>query len=317
MALHWYLKKEFFDTSDDIEAVSIHYTWSPLGASPDWEAHRESRSMAAGEYLRTGVGEVAKYGPPAPVVPQDVHARRRKKILKLPNEVRDPETGAWTGNYLLHYYYEIVQSGYRHYSPIFTDEIRTREVVFFEPVGETGGGCVNWSVYDWDAPQFSPAEDPRMVELFGDDFPLRPFKFYGNDNREAFSIAKKAAVDSLPLPRRFTTRISAPVGAVVRLRLHTGNWGLPEHERWEDYWLDEAFVMTANADPLILTPLGTEVAPAPRSTVAPELLIGNPYAYLLPGYGPDSWALASSNPRDDLSAADDALADRRELVAVG
>ena len=46
---------------------------------------------------------------------------------------------------------------------------------------------------------------------------------------------------------------------------------------WEAYWLNESFVMEAGLEPLVLTPLGTEVAPAPHSTVAPELLVGNPY----------------------------------------
>ena len=64
--MNWYLKKEYFDIADDIEAVSIHYTWTPLGKAPDWSAHRESRLMPAGEYLATGVGEVSKYGPAAP-----------------------------------------------------------------------------------------------------------------------------------------------------------------------------------------------------------------------------------------------------------
>jgi hypothetical protein len=276
MALHWYLKKEFFDTSDDIEAVFIHYTCSPLGTAPDWST-AETRSMPAGEHLRTGVGEVARYGPPAPVVPQVVHPRLRKKVLTLPNEIRDPETDAYTETYRLHYFYKVIQGGSRRYSRVLTDEIRTREVVFLDPLGVTGGACVNWSVSDWDAPQFAPTEDPRMVDRFGEDFPLRPFKFYGTDNKEAFSIAKKAALDSLPLPHRFSARLSAPVGATVRVRLHTGNGGVPEAQRWEAYWLDESFVMEAGLEPLVLTPLGIEVAPAPQSTVAPELLVGNPY----------------------------------------
>ena len=75
--MNWYLKKEYFDTADDIEAVNIHYTWTPLGKTPDWSAHRESRLMPAGEYLKTGVGEVSKYGPVALAVPQHLHPNRR------------------------------------------------------------------------------------------------------------------------------------------------------------------------------------------------------------------------------------------------
>ena len=67
----------------------------------------------------------------------------------------------------------------------------------------------------------------------------------------------------------------------MRLRLHTGNGGVPEAQRWEAYWLDESFVMTAHMDPLVLTPLGTQVAAVPLSVVTPDLLLGNPYAPLL------------------------------------
>ena len=145
-----------------------------------------------------------------------------------------------------------------------------------------GGTCAYWSVADWDAPQFSPTEDPQFVAQFGEDHPLRQYKFYGTENREAFGVAKKAALDTLPLPHRFTARVSAPVGIPVPLRFHVGNWGLPEHQRWEDYWLDEVFVMTANAEPFVVAPLGTEPTPEPVTPVTPDLLTGNPYSPLLP-----------------------------------
>ncbi len=91
------------------------------------------------------------------------------------------------------------------------------------------------------------------------------------------SVAKSAVVDTLPLPRRFQARVQAPVGSSVVYRLHVGNWGLPEAQRWEAYWLNESFVMEAGMEPLVLTPLGTEVAAAPQNTVVPELLVGNPF----------------------------------------
>ena len=310
MALNWYLKKEYFDTADDIEQVLIHYTCAPLGGTPDW-TQAESRAMPAGELLRTGVGEVAKYGPPAPAVPQHVHPRLRKKVLRLPNEVFDPALGAWTGDYQLYYVYEVIRNGDRTFSPVFVDEIRTREVVMLDPLGVTGGACVNWSVYDWDAPQFSPTEEPAFVERYGEDHPLRQHKFYGTEDREAFAVAKKALVDTLPLPRQFTARISAPVGAVMRVRLHVGNWGLPEHQRWEDYWLDESFVMQPELEPLVLTPLGTQVAAQPLSVVTPDLLVGNPYAGLVP-------SAPTVELTEAVRAAEEILATpARELVAVG
>lgn len=272
-----YLKKEFFDTTDDIADVIVHYTCSPLGTPADW-AQVQSRSMPAGATLKAGVGQVAKYGPAAPEIPQHVHPRLRKKVLSLPDNVWDPAIGGWNGNYLFHYFYEIVRTdGQRGLTEAVTEEIAVRDVVFLEPLGVTGPACVNWSVYDWDAPQFSPTEDPEYTARFGEDSPLQQVKFYSTPDQEAFAIAKSAVVDTLPLPRRFQARIQAPVGSTVVYRLHVGNWGLPEARRWEAYWLDESFVMERGLAPLILTPLGTDVAPAPQSTVAPELLVDNPY----------------------------------------
>ena len=280
-----YLKKEFWDTDEGIQTVLIHYTVSPLGLPANWAANAESRSMPAGELLRTGVGEVAKYGPPAPAVPQFVHPRLRKKVLNLPNEIWDSRINAWTADYSLHYFYETVRYGdFRSFTPVLTDEIRTREIVLIDPLGVISGACTNWSVSDWDAPQFSPMEDPNFVAYFGEDHPLRQTKFYGTTNQEAFGVAKKAFVDLLPLPHHFRARVQAPVGATVRLRFHMGDWGLPEYRRWETYILDESFVMTPGAPSLVFAPLGTMSAPAPIVRVTPDLLIGNPYALLLPGY---------------------------------
>ena len=308
-----YLKKEFFDTSDDIQDVVIHYTCSPLGEAADW-SQVQSRSMPAGVQLKTGVGEVAKYGPAAPAVPQVVHPRLRKKVISLPNEVWDPRLGAWTGNYLLHYFYEIIRSDERSFSPVFVDEMRTREVVVLDPLGVIMGSCVNWSVYDWDAPQFSPTEDPEFVARFGEDHPLQQIKFYGTPDQESFAVAKKAIVDTLPLPRRFTAKVSAPVGATVRVRLHVGNWGLPEAQRWEDYWLpNESFVMEREMEPLVLTPLGSEVAAAPLSVVTPDLLIGNPYAPLVA----EAQMVATVRQAEAALASPADTTPARELVAIG
>ena len=286
--MKWYLKKDFFDTVDDLEAVLIHYTCAPRGMTADWSL-AESRLMPPGELLKTSIGQVASYGPPPPAIPQLAHPRLRRQVLRLPDQIWDDRLGASTGEYSLHYCYEIVRSGERFFSSVYTDEMCTRDVVFVDPLGVIGGVSAYWSVYDWEAPQLSPMEDPAFIAIFGEDHPLRQQNFSGlagSADREAFAIAKKACIDVLPLPRRFTARVSAPAGAPVRLRFLVGNWGLPEHQRWEDYWLDETFVMTRGAEPLVVAPLGLQPVAAPLTRVRPELLAGNSYAPLLPGYLP-------------------------------
>jgi hypothetical protein len=285
MALHWYLKKEYWDTSDDIEWVGIHYTWVPFGQAPDWNAHRESRFMPAGEELRTGVGLTGKALPP--YVPQQIHHRLRKKILKMPNDIWDEAAGVWTGEYNLHYYYEVLQRGERSNTPVYTDEIRTREVILLSPNHVISGSCAYWSVSDWDAPQFSPTEDPRFVSMYGEDSPLRSFKLYGTPEhlQDSFSRAKKALVDKIPLPHRFTARISAPVGMPVRLRFHVGQQEVPGHASWEDYWLDEMFIMAPGLEPFVCAPMGSEITNQYMHPTLPlDWLRGNPYAHLVPGF---------------------------------
>lgn len=285
--MNWYLKKEFFDPYDGIDDVVIHYTCSPLGTPANWTHNPESRSMPAGQILRTSVGEVAKYGPAAPRVPQYVHPRLRKKVVSMPLEILDGRTGGWTTEYNFHYFYEILTGAHRDYTPVVTEEIRSREILLVDALGILSGACTNWSVYDWDAPQFGPMEDPRVIADFGEDHPLRQPKFYGAADQEAFGVAKKALVDTLPLPHGFSVRVSAPVGATVRLRFHGGDWGLPEMQRWESYFLlNESFVMTRQAPPQVYAPFGTRPATGPLSRVTPELLHGNPYAPLIPGYQP-------------------------------
>ena len=51
MALSFYMKKTFADNEPGIELVNLHYTWTPLGEMPNWEAHRETRAMPRGGVL--------------------------------------------------------------------------------------------------------------------------------------------------------------------------------------------------------------------------------------------------------------------------
>lgn len=123
MAWH-YLIKEYYDYADDIEGVNIHYLWTLLDGVPDWENQRVTRFMP----------RVQPPTPPGNKVPIDVTgeaaapttARLRRKILKLPQEVLDPQSGIPTDHYLLHHYFEVFQDGHRQYSPLYTEELHTK-----------------------------------------------------------------------------------------------------------------------------------------------------------------------------------------------
>ena len=118
----FYLEKEFYDYADDIEGVNIHYAWTPLGDTPDWDAQRVTRFMPLLRSPAQLLGTEPVSMPP-PLASDSDPPRLRKKVLKLPTEIPDAEDGSVTNRYLLHHYFEIFQDGYRHYSPLFTEEI--------------------------------------------------------------------------------------------------------------------------------------------------------------------------------------------------
>ena len=122
MTWHYEIK-EFYDYADDIEGVNIHYLWTPLDGVPDWENQRITRFMPRVQ-PPTSPGSKASLGMTDSVASTAVHLRR--KILKLPQEIPDLESGRPTDRYLLHHYFEIFQDGHRQYSPLYTEELHTK-----------------------------------------------------------------------------------------------------------------------------------------------------------------------------------------------
>ncbi|MEW6299801.1 MAG: hypothetical protein AB1671_19075, partial [Thermodesulfobacteriota bacterium] len=242
MALSFYIKKTFVDNAPDIELVNIHYTWTPLGQPPDWEAHRETRMMPRGGVLIRGMGgttldeagEFVQTSAERIELPDD---GIRRKVIRLPNAILDPATGQYTEHYAVHHYFEIFRHGKREQSPLYTEEIVSKEVEFVDFYGTLGGMCIFWSIYDWDAPQYQPTEVPEFIERYGEDSPYRSYKFYGVEDKETFSRIRSEMLQALPLPRRFVGKIRGPKGAQVHQSWHVGGlWTPNRHERWEDYW---------------------------------------------------------------------------------
>ena len=106
----FHLEKVYYDFAPDIEAVSIHYVWTPIGEHPDWERERHTRFMPL-VYAPVGLAV-----PPAPL---------RRQMLKLPRCVAHPAMGEPTAKYLLHHYFEVFQGGHRRFSPLYTEEVDT------------------------------------------------------------------------------------------------------------------------------------------------------------------------------------------------
>jgi hypothetical protein len=118
----FHLEKVYYDFAPDIEAVSIHYLWTPIGEQPDWERERHTR------FVPLVYAPVGRAVPPAPL---------RRKMLKLPRRIPDSASGNLTAKYLLHHYFEVFQSGHRRFSPLYTEAVDT----------ETGA-CVPYQAAD-------------------------------------------------------------------------------------------------------------------------------------------------------------------------
>jgi hypothetical protein len=239
----FYIKKTYVDAEPGIELVNIHYTWTPLGELPNWEAHRETRAMPRGGVLMRGMGGTTldESGMAVQTAVEKVELPddgTRRKIIRLPKAIPDPAApGGYRENYTFHHYFEIFRNGKREQSPLYTEEIVSKEVEYLDFQGTLGGMCIFWSIYDWDAPQYQPTEESCFIERFGEDSPYRSHKFYGSEDMENFGRIRSEMLRSLPTPRRFVGKIYGPKGTQVHQRWHVGGlWDPDPARRWEDYW---------------------------------------------------------------------------------
>ena len=173
----FYIKRNYVDNGPGIEMVNIHYTWTPLNQAPDWEAHRETRSMPRGGTLMRGFGGTTldETGESVQTQGQVIELPDdgvRRKVIRLPSDVWDPGQEKHVEEYVFHHYYEIFRDGKREESPLYTEEIVAQEVEFADNDGTLGGMCIYWSIYDWDAPQYQPTEVPEFIEKYGEGQPL-------------------------------------------------------------------------------------------------------------------------------------------------
>src|SRR5262245_40124119 len=134
----FYIKKTYVDSAPGIELVNIHYTWTPLGQIPNWEVHRETRMMPRGGTLMRGMGGTTldESGMAIQTAVEKVELPddgTRRKILRLPKAIPDPSVPAgFTENYTFHYYFETFRNGQREQSPLYTEEIVSKEVEFVD-----------------------------------------------------------------------------------------------------------------------------------------------------------------------------------------
>lgn len=110
----------------------------------DWEAHRETRPMPRGGTLVRGfggttldeTGEAVQTQSQAIELPDD---GVRRKVIRLPFDIYDASQDKYVEEYAFHYYYETFRDGKREESPLYTEEIVSKEVEFVDLQGTLGG----------------------------------------------------------------------------------------------------------------------------------------------------------------------------------
>lgn len=203
----WYLTKGWYDQGDGIDAVLIHYTWSPSGHGPDWRRVHECRAL-----LDVG-------GSP----------RGRKKVLSMPTAWDDGHGGR-SHEYALHYYFEVFQHGGQWSSELFSEQIASRELEFYDESGYITNLCIHWSVDSWEAPVYSPMEEPR----FPHDSEFASIRYYAYQDKPRYHEAKYHMLAQIPPPHRWRGRMWGPQGATLIQQYHVGRTH-PEHERAEGF----------------------------------------------------------------------------------
>jgi hypothetical protein len=200
------LTKVWVDQEPGIEMVEIRYTWSRLGEAAKWEGEEEAEVMA--------------------VVPNTT-PRARQAVIEIPRYLNGQDA------YQLHHRFVFVRGGREEFSPVFAEEIVAREVPYVDSEGRITEVRLLWGVNGWSAQNWTQA---RLEGLKLQTISTRP----GHDI-EGEGIADDAIyelIQTVPLPRRYVSKVWGPRGASVEYayQLLRTNSPIPEDdfERWDN-----------------------------------------------------------------------------------
>jgi len=200
------LTKIWVDPNERVASVEIRYTWSALGATPQWQGQEEAEVMTA--------------------IP-GTNPKVRQAVLEIPRYVNEKD------NYLLHYQFGGGGEHHEGFSSIFTQEIVAREIPYIDNEGKVTEVRLLWSVDGWSAPNWTQAKLEGL--------PLNVTKDAPGQDAEGEGIADEAIyelVQTVPIPRRFVAKIWGPRGSVVQYCFHLLRTNTPipgdEFERWDN-----------------------------------------------------------------------------------
>jgi hypothetical protein len=113
------LRKTWVDPGPGIAMVQIHYTWTPQGAEPDWADSEE-----------------------AVLAPQPGTPGLRSAVIDVPRFVEG------RAEFSLHHLFFVVGTGDRVASPVISEDIVSREILYEDPVGQYTSVGVAWSAVE-------------------------------------------------------------------------------------------------------------------------------------------------------------------------
>jgi hypothetical protein len=195
------LRKTWFDPAPGIEMVQLHFTWTPPGVEPDWDG-AETRVLTpngASPGLRTAVIEAPR-------------------LLDGSRE------------YLLHHFFFVVRGTDWVSSPVFTEEIVARELVYTDAEGRWTHVGIGWGV----SPGAAGLAAPNYTAAALDGLPF--------DDGGAGAPPEPAPihefVQAQPLPHVFRGLVWGPRGAELRYAFHLLRAGSPRPEEDVEIWDD-------------------------------------------------------------------------------
>ena len=207
--MSWYLRKDWEDTDDGIDAVVIHYATTPRGEGPDWGRDHQWR----------------------PLQDHGGFPRRRSKVLSLPTSVWSNYHGGWDVEFLLHYYFEVYRGGGQWSTQTYTEEIVSKQLEFVDEPGWITNICIYWAVGTWEAPTYTPMEDYR----FPQDSEFGSLRYYGYQDKARFHYSKTLMLDRIERPHYWQGRMWGPVGATLLQQYHIGRM-YPEDQKGEFFY---------------------------------------------------------------------------------
>jgi hypothetical protein len=196
------LRRTWVDPVPGIDMVQVHFTCTPSGGAPDWE-DADTRVLT----------------------PSDASPGLRVAVIELPRRLEG------STDYALHHFFFVVHGAESSTSPVFTEEIVAREVVYEDATGDWTQVGIGWGVSpgspDLAAPNYTAAAMDGLS--FGDPAAGAP--------PEPAPIHE--FVRAQPLPHVFRGLVWGPRGFDLRYVFHLVRAGGARPDDDTEVWEDD------------------------------------------------------------------------------